>query len=304
MEEGIMGTMTSPPPVRVEIAVSSDLCTRCGRCVVTCPRGLLVREGEQIRPVHDLSLCLLCGHCVAVCEPNAIRHSGVPIEQAPLLGELELNDQLLERFLRRRRSIRRFKRDPVEPAKLERLLDIARYAPTGGNVQGVHYMILTGGEVRQLEVATADFYRQLIRRLESPVGRVMVRLVVGAEALERLLQGVPDLKRDVGRVERGEKGYCHNAPLVIVIHGGKEYPTIPEDCCFATYHLILAAETLGLGSCLIGFITAAAARSKTIRDLVELPDGHHIYAALAVGYPTERFFRLVPRNPPNVRQRA
>ena len=299
-----MGTMKSPPPKRVEIAISSDLCTLCGRCVFTCPRGLLVREGEQIRPVHDLSLCLLCGHCVAVCEPNAIRHSGVPIEQAPLLGELELNDQLLERFLRRRRSIRRFKRDPVEPAKLERLLDIARYAPTGGNVQGVHYMILTGGEVRQLEVATARFYRQLVRRLESPVGRVMVRLVVGAEALERLLQGVPDLKRDVGRVERGEKGYCHNAPLVIVIHGGKEYPTIPEDCCFATYHLILAAETLGLGSCLIGFITAAAARSKTIRDLVDLPDGHHIYAALAVGHPTERFFRLVPRNPPNVRQRA
>ena len=299
-----MGTMKSPPPKRVEIAISSDLCTRCGRCVFTCPRGLIAREGEQIRPIHDLSLCLLCGHCVAVCEPNAIRHSGVPIEQAPLLGELELNDQLLERFLRRRRSIRRFKRDPVEPAKLERLLDIARYAPTGGNVQGVHYTILTGGEVRQLEVATADFYRQLIRRLESPVGRVMVRLVVGAAALERLLQGVPDLKRDVGRVESGEKGYCHNAPLVIVIHGGKEYPTIPEDCCFATYHLILAAETLGLGSCLIGFITAAAARSKTIRDLVELPDGHRIYAALAVGYPTERFFRLVPRNPPNVRQRA
>lgn len=299
-----MGATKSPTSQSVQIAISAELCTRCGRCIVTCPRCLLIREAEEIHPVNDLSLCLLCGHCVAVCEPNAIRHSGVPIDLAPLLGEIEVNDQMLERFLRRRRSIRRFKPQPVEPAKLERLLDIARYAPTGGNVQGVHYTILTGGEVRQLEVATARFYRQLIRRLESPVGRVMVRLVVGAEALERLLQGVPDLKRDVGRVERGEKGYCHNAPLVIVIHGGKEYPTIPEDCCFATYHLILAAETLGLGSCLIGFITAAAARSKTIRDLVELPDGHHIYAALAVGYPTERFFRLVPRNPPNVRQRA
>jgi nitroreductase/ferredoxin len=300
----MMGKIDPAPARTIEITISNDLCTRCGRCLITCPRCLLVRDGERIRPVDDLSNCLICGHCVAVCDPDAIRHSHVPVDAAPLIGELEFNDQVLERFLRRRRSIRRFKRDPVEPAKLERLLDIARYAPTGGNVQGVHYTILTGGEIRQLEVAPADFYRQLIRRLESPVGRVMVRLVVGAEALERLLQGVPDLKRDVGRVERGEKGYCHNAPLVIVIHGGKEYPTIPEDCCFATYHLILAAETLGLGSCLIGFITAAAARSKTIRDLVELPDGHHIYAALAVGYPTERFFRLVPRNPPNVRQRA
>jgi nitroreductase len=226
------------------------------------------------------------------------------VDVAPPIGELELNDQALERFLRRRRSIRRFKRDPVEPAKVDRLLDIARYAPTGGNVQGVHYTVLTGDQVRGLEVATADFYRQLVRRLESPVGRVLVRLVVGAEPMERLLKGVPDLKRDVGRVDRNEKGYCHNAPVVILVHGGNVYPTIPEDCCFATYHLILAAETLGLGSCLIGFITAAAARSRTIREKVGLPKGHRIYASLAVGYPAERFFRLVPRNPPNVQVKS
>jgi nitroreductase/ferredoxin len=297
--------MTHPTPSQtVEITISHDRCTHCGRCVTTCPRCLVVHDGEWIRPVDDLSKCLLCGHCVAVCEPDALRHSHVPVDAAPLNGELELNDQVLERFLRRRRSIRRFKRDPVEQAKLDRLLDVARYAPTGGNTQAVHYTILTGDEVRQLEVATADFYRQLIRRLESPVGRVLVRLVVGAEPMERLVTGVPDLKRDVDRVERNEKGYCHNAPVVILVHGGRVYPTIPEDCCFATYHLILAAETLGLGSCLIGFITQAAARSKTIRNVVGLPAGHRIYSTLAVGYPAERFFRLVPRNPPNVRRKG
>ncbi len=296
-----MGAINPTPSQTIEIMISNDRCTRCGRCVITCPRCMLVRDGERIRPVDDLSNCLMCGHCVAVCEPDAIRHSSVPVDAAPPIGELELDDRVLERFLRRRRSIRRFRRDPVEPAKVERLIDIARYAPTGGNMQGVHYTVLTGDKVRHLEVATADFYRQLIRRLENPVGRVLVRLVVGAETLERLLKGVPDLKRDVARIERGEKGYCHNAPLVFLIHGGKLYPTMPEDCCFATYHLILAAETLGLGSCLIGFITSAAACNKTVHDLVGLPDGHHIYSTLAVGYPAERFFRLVPRNPPNIR---
>ena len=299
-----MGTIAPAPSQTIEITISDERCTRCGRCLITCPRSLLVRDGERVRPVEDLSNCLICGHCVAVCEPDAIWHSRVPVDAAPLLGDLELNDQVLERFLRRRRSIRRFKRDPVEPAKLDRLLDIARYAPTGGNVQGIHYTILTGDEVRQLEMATAGFYRQLIRRLESPVGRLLVRLVVGPEGMKRLLKGVPDLKRDVGRVDRNEKGYCHGAPVVFLVHGGNVYPTIPEDCCFATYHLILAAETLGLGSCLIGFITSASARSQTIRDVVGLPAGHRIYAALAVGYAAERFFRLVPRNPPNVQVRS
>ena len=299
-----MSTTNLTPSRTIEITISDDRCTRCGRCVITCPRSLLVRYGERIRPVRDLSNCLVCGHCVAVCEPDAIRHSHVPLDAAPPIGELDLNDQVLERFLRRRRSIRRFRRDPVEPAKIDRLLDIARYAPTGGNVQGVHYTVLTGDEVRRLEVATANFYRQLIRRLESPLGRLLVRAIVGPEGMERLVKGVPDLKRDVDRVDRNEKGYCHNAPVVILVHGGKIYPTIPEDCCFATYHLILAAETLGLGSCLIGFITQAAARSKTIRDVVGLPKDHRIYSTLAVGYPAERFFRLVPRNPPNVWRRA
>lgn len=298
-----MGTTDPAASRTVQITISDDRCTRCGRCVITCPRSLLVRDGDRIQPADDLSKCLICGHCVAVCEPDAIRHSHVPVDVAPPLGELELNDQVLERFLRRRRSIRRFRRDPVEPAKLDRLLDIARYAPTGGNVQGVHYTVLTGDNVRQLEVATADFFRQLIRRLESPVGRLLVRLIVGADALDRLVMGLPDLKRDVGRVDRNEKGYCHNAPAVFLVHGGKVYPTIPEDCCFAAYQLILAAETLGLGSCLIGFITQAAARSKTIREVAGLPKGHRIYCTLAVGYPAERFFRLVPRNPPNVQRR-
>jgi len=299
-----MGTMNPLPSQRVEIAISSDRCTQCARCVITCPRCLFAREGKEIRPIHDLSLCVLCGHCVAVCEPDAIRHSGVPAEAAPILGELELNDQVLERFLRRRWSIRRFKTETVEPAKLDRILDIARYAPTGKNAQDVHYAVLTGARINELEVATAGYYRQLVRRLENPVGRALVRPVVGAEMLDKLLTNVPELKRYVGHVDRGEKGYCHGAPLVFLVHGQKLSPTMAEDCCFATYHLILAAETLGLGSCLIGYITSALAHTKTTRKAVELPAGHHVYSTLAVGYPAERFFRLVPRNPANVRQRA
>jgi len=293
------------PAEHIRVEISAEQCNRCGRCVVTCPRRLLVREGDRVKPVDDLSdRCILCGHCVAVCEPGAVRHSAIPTEAAPLSEAVELTDQQLERFLRRRRSIRRFKPDPVEPAKIDRMLDIARYAPTGKNMQGVHHTVVTGEGIRQLEVVTAEFYRQLIRRLERPTGRWLVRLYAGAKGLDGLLKGLPDLKRDVERVDRGEAGYCHAAPVVVLVHGEKLYPTMPEDCSFAAYHLILAAETLGLGSCLIGYITSAAARSQPIRRVVELPPEHHIYSTVAIGYPAERFVRLVPRRPANVRKRS
>jgi len=291
------------PTEEVRIEISADRCTRCGRCVATCPRCLLTREGDAIKTVEDLSeRCIVCGHCVAVCEPDALRHSVLSVDAVPPVGEAELNDEQLERFLRRRRSIRRFKTTPVEPSKVDRLLDIGRYAPTGKNMQGVHYTVLTGQRIRQLEVAAASFYRQLGGRLESAIGRRLVGLFAGAKGLDGLLRGLPDMKRDVERVEGGEPCYCHGAPVVILIHGEKLYPTMPEDCCFASYHLILAAETLGLGTCLIGYITSAATRSKAIREAVELPADHQIYSTLAVGYSAERFFRLIPRRAANIRR--
>ena len=74
-----------------------------------------------------------------------------------------------------------------------------------------------------------------------------------------------------------------------------------EDCSYAAYHLVLASETLGLGTCFIGYITAAAGRHRAVREAVELPAGHQVYSTVAIGYSAEKFVRLVPRQPAKVR---
>ncbi len=290
--------MSASTGIRIEIA--ADECTGCGRCVITCPRKLIAQEGEDVRPVADLSLCIECGHCVAVCETGALQHSSIPADAASAIDEFTLTDGQLERFLRRRRSIRRFKSAPVEPQKLNRLFDVARYAPTGKNRQAVHHTVLTGERIGQLEIATAAFYRQLIRRVKSPVGRFLVRRVAGAKTLEELLWGLPDMQRDAADVEAGKPTYCHGAPVVVVVHG-EPSSTMHEDCSYAAYHLILTAETLGLGTCLIGYVTAAAGRLRAVREVAEVPADHQVYSTVAIGYSAEKFHRLVPRRPANVR---
>lgn len=293
--------MAGYDPSDLLIQVEPDTCQRCGRCVISCPRRLITREGDAAPIAKDLSLCIQCGHCVAVCESGALRHSGVPTEEAPKLDDFNLTDEQLERFLRRRRSIRRFKKQEIAPETLDRLFDLARFAPTGKNKQAVHHTVLTGDRIRQLEVATAGFYRKLIGRLGNPFGRLLVRSFAGRKTLDELLWGLPDLQRDVARVDRGDRGYCHGAPVVVAVHA-EPSSTAAEDCSFAVYHLMLAAETLGLGTCLIGYAKAAADRTQAPRDVVELPDGHQIYSVVAIGHPAEEFFRLPPRRPANVRK--
>ncbi len=293
----MIDAQTTPPTIQI----SAERCTRCGRCVATCPRQLLVHENKRVYAIDNLTRCIVCGHCVAVCPENAVAHSQVPADAAPPLPEIALTDQQLEYFLRRRRSIRKFKPDPVEPAKLDRLLDIARYAPTGKNFQAVHYTVLTGQSILRLEKAAAEFYRKLVQRLQSPVGRQLVGLVAGRKMVETLIWGLPDLKRDVAAVDRGQPTYCHAAPLVIAVHG-EPSTTMHEDCSYAAYHILLTAETLGLGTCLVGYITGAAERLKSVGKAIDLPAGHRIYSTVAVGYSAERFVRLVPRNAPIVRR--
>lgn len=239
------------PESGYRIEIDAETCTRCGRCVATCPRKLLAHQGEDVPTDENLLLCIACGHCVAVCEPEALRHSAIPGGATPAIDGETSTDEQLERFLRHRRSIRRFKKAPIEPEKLDRLFDLARYAPTGKNRQGVCHTVLTGERIRQLEVATAAFYRKLIARVESPIGRRLVRLAAGAKTLEELIWGLPDLKRDVADVDQGKPTYCHDPSVVVVIHG-ETSSTMHEDCSYAAYHLMMAAETLGLGTCLIG----------------------------------------------------
>jgi nitroreductase len=65
--------------------------------------------------------------------------------------------------------------------------------------------------------------------------------------------------------------------------------------------MLMAAETLGLGSCLNGFLTYSAARSREIRDAMGVPEGHKLYAAAAFGYPDVKYRRAVDRFKPDMK---
>ena len=68
-----------------------------------------------------------------------------------------------------------------------------------------------------------------------------------------------------------------------------------DDATYAAYNLILAAQRMGLGSCLIGYFIYALENNGQLRKHVGLPNNRRVEVALVIGYPKYKFRRTVPR---------
>ncbi len=93
----------------------------------------------------------------------------------------------------------------------------------------------------------------------------------------------------------------HGATACIPIGSGPEASCPREDAMLASGNILLAAHTMGLGSCLIGFAVEAMKADKTIQEKIDVPKKERIYAVIALGYPDEAYRRITGRKKPIIR---
>lgn len=147
--------------------------------------------------------------------------------------------------IRERRSIRRFKADPVPEATLGRLLESAVQAPSAGNLQPWFFYVVKKAEIRE-ELARAAGYQKFVA--EAPV-----TIVVCAD--------VPRSARYYGR--RGAELYCL------------------QDTAAAIQNLMLAATAFGLGTCWVGAFSEEMTRNVLqlpdhLRPVALIPVGYPV----------------------------
>jgi len=260
-----------------------------------------LEEGDKGVVVTDPELCIFCGHCRAVCPTNAPGFSQLDENEfEPVLsGDKLLDPSEFLRFLRRRRSTRVYKKKPVEIEKLRMILEAGRFAPTGGNRQPCEYIVVRGrgllDQARTLAIETlqrlGESVKEAFRRhdeLKEPLPEEFIPIENYPPVWERMAK----------KWEEGVDLLLYHATALILIQTKRGATTSGDvDAGLSAMHMVLMAETLGLGTCLNGFLVSAIKRSEDLRKVLKISDDHQVHVTFAVGYPDVEFLRVVARNP-------
>ncbi|HWR09230.1 nitroreductase family protein [Sporomusa sp.] len=260
--------------------INQEQCTQCGICTKVCPVGVLDLGVNGIEETFPHA-CIACGHCVAVCPTAAIDNHQTPqvnqetIEKFPVLDK-----KTAQEFLRSRRSIRCYKNIPVPRDQLLELVEIARFAPTGSNSQGISYMIVEDTRIlHKATEATIEWMEDQNKTLSHWSFDYHIR----------------------SYREKGNDPIFRGAPHLILGTAQSNFPRARENTVFSLTYLELYATALGLGSCWAGlFEMCAFSNYEPLLKLFNVPEGKVLTGAVMVGYPQYSYKRLVDRNPLDV----
>jgi nitroreductase len=190
---------------------------------------------------------------------------------------------------------RRFTSEPVDPAAIERALDVARFAPSGGNRQGWRVVVVTDADTRR---ALRDLYlphwRAYMEKMKArPSGAQMLeqpdarrtRMVQGANEYAEHLDEVP--VHLVLGVQLSDLAVTDQAlPRTSIVGGASIYP-------FAQ-NLLLALRNEGLGASMTTLLVPAEAE---VRELLAIPDEVALAAHIGAGHRADPWPNQLSRKP-------
>ncbi len=292
------------------IEINRELCTGCGLCVTTCPTGTItLKEGKAVVTEEE---SILCGHCVAVCPQEAVRVTAIDEEMSRYktftankkwLPPGEFNTAGLVQLMASRRSCRSFTERPVDRALLEDLVKIGTTAPSGTNSQAWTFTTMpTRGAVTFLAEQIAAYYEKLNSTAEKTMLRLILKLL-GKGELDVYFHGYYRRVKEALEQWRnsGKDNLFHGSTAAIVV-GSKPGASCPaEDALLATQNILLAAHSIGLSTCLIGFAVAAMKKDRTIQQAAGIPQEEEIHAVIAIGYSDEVYQQTAGRKKATLR---
>lgn len=159
-----------------------------------------------------------------------------------------------QELIKQRQSVRKYKENPVEREKIEKIIEAVHLSPSACNSQPWKIIIVDDAKLKN-EVARATFGKTISFNKFAVQAPVLAVLVI------------------------------EKAKLIAQIGGSiknMEYPKI--DIGIAASHFCLQATELGLGTCMIGWFD-----EKKIKQLLKIPENRKIGLVITLGYPPEDY---------------
>jgi ferredoxin len=289
------------------ISLNLELCTGCGLCVSVCKDySLVLKDGKVAISETPAFGCIGCGHCMAICPEGAIEIDGrftaaSDLFPLPSSGSAANYEQISSLF-KRRRSIREFLDRGIEDKLIDKIINAASTAPMGLPPSDVNLLILKG------KTNTRKFSSDFCKYLESMqwfVSKWFLFLMrpIWGKANDSLFKGFvrPLFKLYTGKMREGIDLVTYDAPLAIYFYGSPY--SDPADPVIAATYAMIAAESLGLGTCMLGGIHPLIQSGKNAKKFrenhgIKYPSREGLFVIF--GYPAVSYGKGIKRSFANI----
>ena len=167
-----------------------------------------------------------------------------------------------------RRSVRSYSAEQIKDEELDLILKAGLYAPSAHNQQSWHFTVIQDKEV--------------IDNLNDSSKEAMLK---------------PEYEYLNKFATNENFNLFYNAPTVIIVSGEKSALAPRMDCAAAIQNMLVAAESLNIGTCWVGLVTPLfkSERADEFSKLFGITDDFELYYAVALGYKTEENAQPAPR---------
>lgn len=183
-------------------------------------------------------------------------------------------------LIKSRHSTRKFLQKPVEKEKLDLVIEAGRFAPSGGNNQTTHFIVIQDKVVLEelARIAREEFAK-----------------------MELTPDTYASLATAIKLSKKGTYVFHYNAPVLILTANRIDYGNNMADCSCAVENMMLMANELDLGSCWINQVNWLNRNPVMVACLKKLgmQEGETVYVSMVLGYPDTEdglpFRRVVER---------
>ncbi len=179
--------------------------------------------------------------------------------------------------IKKRRSIRKFKPDPIPEEKIRLLLESARLAPSGTNTQPWRFVVIKDNDTKKKLQEAAHNQRHIGR---APV---IIACCADLKAFREFPERVDELIESGALPERTRE--------VFIPYLKKGMDTVTKDAlmvaaaanvAIAVEHIVLQAVEIGLGTCWVRWY-----EDDKVKEILDIPEHVEVMALLPIGVPDE-----------------